>query len=286
MQVIIIGNSATAVGTVEALREHDQAAEIQVISAEPHGIYSRPLLSHALAGEIDRGRLHYRGADFYCRHDVRATLANPVTAIDTADHSVTTASGDSYRYDKLVIATGGQPIVPPMRGLESRGVSTFSNLDDLIAMEERLAAGGVKHAVVVGGGMIGIKATDALRKRDVHVTMVELAPRILSAALDNTASDMMTRLFGEHDVEVITGNTVAEIISVEGEVREVKLRDGRSLPSNSSFSGSASARTLALPRALASRSTEASSWTSSCAPPRPTCTPPETWRRPMIWSWT
>ena len=230
MQVIIIGSSATAVGTVESLREHDQTAEILVISAEPHGIYSRPLLSHALAGEIDRKRLSYRGTDFYCRHGVVASLANRVTGIDTEHRTVRTSSGDVHSYDKLVIAMGGQPIVPPMRGIDSGGVTTFATLDDLVGIEDRLATGQVEHAVVVGGGMIGIKATDALSKRGVQVTMVELAPRILSAALDETSSTMMTELFAEHGVEVLTEDTVAEIVADKGEIEAVTLRSGRTLP--------------------------------------------------------
>ena len=95
MRVMIIGNSATAVGAVESIRQHDQASEIVVISEEPHGIYSRPMLSHLLAGEIDRPRLSYRSADFYSRHSVQPLLNARVTAIDPGDHSVRLATGQA-----------------------------------------------------------------------------------------------------------------------------------------------------------------------------------------------
>mgnify|MGYP000854145819 CR=1 FL=1 len=217
MRVVIIGNSATAVGAVESIRQHDQACEIVVVSEEPHGIYSRPMLSHFLAGEIDRPRLSYRPADFYSRHNVRPLLNARVTAIDVDGHSVQLATGQGLRYDKLLIATGGSPIVPPVPGIESGGVFSFTRLDETLAMLRHLEEGGVEHAVVVGGGMIGIKATDALIKRGLRVTLVELAPRILSAALDETSTRLMTRVLNDTGVEVVTQATVAAIHAEGGE---------------------------------------------------------------------
>ena len=217
MRVVIIGNSATAVGAVESIRQHDQACEIVVVSEEPHGIYSRPMLSHFLAGEIDRPRLSYRPADFYSRHNVRPLLNARVTAIDVDGHSVQLATGQGLRYDKLLIATGGSPIVPPVPGIESGGVFSFTRLDETLAMLRYLEQGGVEHAVVVGGGMIGIKATDALVKRGLRVTLVELAPRILSAALDETSSRLMTRVLNDAGVEVVTQATVVAIHAEGGE---------------------------------------------------------------------
>ena len=113
MRIVIIGNSATSVGAIESIREHDQGAEIMVISEEGPMIYSRPMLSHYLAGEIGRSRLAYRPADFYTRHHVSLITDDPVVAIDPATHQVTTATGKVIAYDRLLISTGGQPIVPP-----------------------------------------------------------------------------------------------------------------------------------------------------------------------------
>ncbi len=82
MRIIIIGNSATAVGAIESLRQYDQSAEILVISEEPHLIYSRPLLSHYLGNQIDRSRLAFRPSTFYTRHNVQPILSARVTAIN------------------------------------------------------------------------------------------------------------------------------------------------------------------------------------------------------------
>lgn len=226
MRVVIIGNSATAVGAIESMRQYDQSAEILVISEEPHMIYSRPMLSHYLAGEIDKPRLAYRRADFYAHHQVRPLLNSRVTGIDPSRHRVRVESGQEYSYDKLLIATGGAPIVPPMPGLDAEGIFTFTRLDDTLGMIRHLGNSSVKDVVVVGGGMIGIKATDALMKRGLRVTMVELAPRILSAALDETASQLMTKLLHGAGVKVITESTIEGIHSEDGRVSAVTLRGG------------------------------------------------------------
>ncbi len=228
-RIVIVGNSATAVGAVEALRKVDQSAEVTVISAEPHMIYSRPMLSHYLAGEIERPRLAYRGADFYARHNVRPVLDDAVVRIDPQAHSVTTASGQTFGWDKLLIATGGSPIIPPLPGLDVEGVYAFTRLDDALAILEYARKREARHAVVIGGGMIGIKATDALLKRGLRISMVELAPAILARSLDEVASRMMSNLLVDAGVEVLLENTVTEVRSSEGRLTGVVLRDGRQI---------------------------------------------------------
>jgi len=253
MRIVIIGNSAAAVGAIESLRQYDQRSEILVISEEPHLIYSRPLLSHYLGGEIDRGRLAFRSGQFYTRHNVQPLLNTRVTAIDAGDHTVHVSAGSqstgetapSYTFDKLLISTGGLPIVPPIPGIDASGIYTFTRLDDAQALVQDVERNRPEHAVVVGGGMIGIKAVEGLTKRNVPVTVVELAPRILSAALDQTACDLLTRLLNAHGVSVVTENTVTEVLADERSrvggpgasapqgrprVSSLVLKDGRHLP--------------------------------------------------------
>ena len=236
MRILMIGNSATAVGAIESIRQHDEDAEIVAISEEDLLIYSRPLLSHYLAGEIGESRLAYRESDFYTRHNVGAAVNSRVVSIEASSHQVRVQSGQTYPFDKLLICTGGTPIAPTVPGIDAEGVFTFAKLGDTTRILRYLERRAVRHVVVVGGGMIGIKATDALLKRGLRVTMIELAPRILSAGLDATASDMMARLLREAGVEVITENTVLAIhsemepSSPRGFVKSVELRDGRIIP--------------------------------------------------------
>jgi len=227
VRILIIGNSATAVGAIDALREHDQAAEVVVLSEEPHGIYSRPMLDHYLSGEVGASRLTYRPGSYYAQHNVQALLSTRVTAVRPAEHVVETEAGAILAYDRLLIATGGTPIVPPIAGLSGEGAFTFSRLDDAQALMRHIEEGAVRRAVVLGGGMIGIKVTDALARRGIGVTMVELAPRILNAALDETASRMMTQVLAGESVEVLTGNTISEVLRSQGRMVGVRTEDGR-----------------------------------------------------------
>jgi NAD(P)H-nitrite reductase large subunit len=236
MRVIIIGNSATAVGAVESIRQYDQSVEILIFSEEPHGIYSRPLLDHFLAGEIDQKRVLYRTGDFYTKHNVQPILGTRVTAIAPEAHTITAESlGQAgapklYHYDKLLIATGGVPIVPPVPGMDTPGVYTFTRYDEVKRIHDDIAAGLVERAVVVGGGMIGLKATDALMKRGVRVTLLELAPRILIAAMDETGSRLLAEMLTTSGVQVLTENTVSEIGTCDGRIAQVTLRDGQVIP--------------------------------------------------------
>ncbi len=227
MRIVIIGNSATMVGAVEAVRAHDQEAEILVVSEEPHGIYSRPLLDHFLAGEIEKPRLAYRQPDFYSRHHVHPLLDTRIVRVDTASKAIHTESGEQIDYDRLLIATGGTPIRPPMEGGDAEGIFTFTRLDDALSMNEYISQRVVRSVVVVGGGMIGIKVTDALVKRGLKVTMVELAPRILSAAMDSAGAELMTRLLTLQGVDVLVDNTVERVHTEKGHIVGVALRDGQ-----------------------------------------------------------
>ena len=229
MRIVIIGNSATAVGAIETLRQYDQSAEVWVISEEPHGIYSRPLLDHYLGGEIDQTRVLYRAGDFYTKHNVKPVLSTRISAIDPEAHTVSTETGLNFTYDKLLISTGGVPIVPPVPGIKTGGVYTFTRYDDVQRILVDIGSGSVERAIVVGGGMIGIKATDALVKRGLQVTMIELAPRILGAALDETGSSIMRDLLTQGGVEVLTENTVTQVHSMDGRIASADLRDGRSV---------------------------------------------------------
>ncbi|MFP3895716.1 MAG: NAD(P)/FAD-dependent oxidoreductase [Anaerolineales bacterium] len=230
MRILIIGNSATAVGAVESIRQHDEEAEIVVVSEESYSmIYSRPMLSHYLGGEIEKSRLAYRGEDFYRRYDVTPILGTRIVEIEPEEHRIRAASGETYDYDRLVISTGGTPIVPPIPGMDTGGVYTFTRLEDAEGIIQALEERAVERCIVVGGGMIGMKTIDALMKRGASVTILELAPHILGAALDETGSRMMTRLLESAGVNVLTENTVEEIQSSEGQIKSVRLRDGRLL---------------------------------------------------------
>jgi len=224
---LIIGNSAAAMGAVAGIREFDRDKPVTLIARESEHTYSRPLISYLLAGKVDEKRMHYRPADFYAGNGVHALLGLEVTRIDPQSRSVTASDGRTFTFEKLLIATGGRPIVPKdLPGVDARGVFTFTTWQDARSIRAYIDETGVKKAVVVGGGLIGLKSVEALKTLGIETTVVELADRILSATFDQTASDLASAFLKKSGVEVRCGTTVSEIETSENRVTGVRLRDG------------------------------------------------------------
>jgi NAD(P)H-nitrite reductase large subunit len=226
MRHVIIGNSAAAVGAVEAIREHDRQNPITIIADEPQHVYSRPLISYLLGKIVDESKMSYRPDNFYEQNKVETMLGVEVTSIDTKEQTVFLEGGGAVSYDRLLIATGGKPFVPPLPGSNLDGVFTFTTWKDAQRIDRYIEDRGVESALVVGGGLIGLKTTEALIERKIKITLVELADRILSATFDRTASKMAESILRRENVDVRTGTTVEEIIGRGGQVDHAVLRDG------------------------------------------------------------
>ncbi|NLX59448.1 MAG: NAD(P)/FAD-dependent oxidoreductase [Phycisphaerae bacterium] len=223
MNYLIVGNSAAAVGAIEAIRAADHDGRITLLAAEPDHTYSRPLISYLLAGKVAGERMSYRPADFYEAHGVEAHLGEEVARVDPAARAVTTAAGHRFEYDRLLLATGGKPFVPPIAGLDTGGVFTFTQWDDVRRIESHLAEHAVRDAVVLGGGMIGLKAAEALMARGLKVTIVELADRLLSTTLDAEAGAILVEALRCRDAAVCLQTTVDRVLSRGGMIQGVHL---------------------------------------------------------------
>jgi NAD(P)H-nitrite reductase large subunit len=232
IKYLIIGNSAGGIGAAEAIREVDKAGTLAIVSDEPYPAYSRPLISEHLAGGRSLEKMLYRPADFYPKNKIKTIFGDKVTRINFNERNIELASGRIIAWQKLLLATGGVPIVPKMEGKELKGVFTFTTLDDARAIDKFLKQrqGKIK-AVVIGGGLIGVSATEALLKRGVEVSIVEMKDRVLNTILDEEAAAFEAEALFKAGVEIITGHTVARInSSLLGEVSGVSLDDGRSIP--------------------------------------------------------
>lgn len=229
MNYTIIGNSAAAVGAVESIRRYDRKGEIVVVSREPYSVYSRPLISHILAGHIQENRIFYREKDFYKRNRIQTFLRREVKAIQAKSHLLLLDDGERLGFEKLLIATGGCPMIPPVKGIKRRGVFTFTTWDDAKEIRRYVRENPVESAVVIGGGLIGLKAMEALMALGLRVTVIELMDRILSATFDKKASEMIERQLKAKGANLITENTVEEILGSHNGIEEVLLKDGRRL---------------------------------------------------------
>ncbi len=211
---LIIGNSAGGIGAVEAIREIDSTGSIMVVSGESYPVYSRPLISEYVAGERDLNGIMYRPPDFYERMGIEVVFGKNAVSLNTAEKAVELEDRQKVAYGKLLLATGGSPIIPPMAGHEKTGIFNFTTLDDARGIAETVQAG-ARTAVVIGGGLIGLSVTDALRKLGLEVTIVELMDRILGAVLDEQAALMERAVLEGEGVQFRTGRTVKEITGSE-----------------------------------------------------------------------
>ncbi|MBI3814462.1 MAG: NAD(P)/FAD-dependent oxidoreductase [Nitrospinae bacterium] len=237
MKYLIIGNSAAAIGAAEAIRKNDKGNPVIIISDEPHRVYSRPLISYLLAGLVTEDRMYYRDENFYKDNNIETIFDKRVTGVDVKKRQALLEDKKRIDYDRLLIATGGTPFVPPIKGKERKNVYTFTKWKDaenIIKLTTtppftKEGRGGIKKAVVIGAGMIGIKAVEGLHAVGVDVTVVELASEVLSRALDKDASRIVQRRMEDAGIEVITSNEVIEITGRGDLASGVVLRDKKKI---------------------------------------------------------
>jgi len=228
---MIIGNSVAAVAAVTGIRGTDRERPVTVIAREPHHTYSRPLISYLLGGAVDEAAMLYRAPDFYEKNGVVALLGVEVVRVHPDERTVETSDGRTLGFERLLIATGGRPIVPgDVPGTDAEGVFTFTCWDDARSIAAYVEQEGVKRAVVVGGGLIGLKSMEALVRLGIETTVVELADRILGATFDRKASELARRRLEGAGVSVRCETTVTHIRASRGKVTGVTLRDGGRVP--------------------------------------------------------
>ena len=208
MNYVIIGNSAGAIGCIEGIRSIDKDSKITLISNEKYHTYSRPLISYLVYGKTDEQRMKYRKDSFYADNNVEAILGKSVVKIDKDKKNITLDDNATIAYDKLLVATGSSPFVPPMQGLENvKNKFPFMTLDDAKSLQSVIGAD--KNVLIVGAGLIGLKCAEGICKKVGKITVVDLADRILPSILDETGSKIMQDHIEKSGVEFILGDSVA-----------------------------------------------------------------------------
>ena len=193
MKLVMVGNGMAGVRTLEEiLKISPDLYDITVFGAEPHANYNRILLSPVLAGELTLKDIMLNDVDWYAANGITLHLNKTITHIDRVARKVIAADGTEASYDRLLLATGSNPFVLPIPGKDLPGVITYRDIKDTNAMID--AASKYKHAVVIGGGLLGLEAANGLKLRGMAVTVVHLAEWLMERQLDKTASDMLKNL--------------------------------------------------------------------------------------------
>jgi len=223
MRYVIVGNSAAAVGCITGIRKVDPDGEIVVISYEDR-CYSKPMIADVLI-DIPEEKLLYRDESFFEKNGVETILGHKAVGINTESKVVALDSNELVPYDKLLIATGGKPFVPPISGSDKKGVFTFTELQTALSFKNYIKENGVEEVVVIGSGFVGLEVAYFLREIGIKVKVVELLDRVLARALDRRASQIVENMLREKGVEFIFNDTVEEIMGDE-KVSSVRLKSG------------------------------------------------------------
>ena len=191
MKLVIIGGGVAAFEAATAARRQDAAAEITLYSREKVLPYRRPALSGMVAQELDDARFYIKDAEFYARERIGVRLGMTAAALDPAARTLRFENGESVAFDRLVIATGAHPFVPPVPGLAGEKVAVLREYADLEALRARLDSGNCRKVIVLGGGVLGLELAAALLDRGAAVTVVESAPSIMPRNLDPEAGKLV-----------------------------------------------------------------------------------------------
>jgi 3-phenylpropionate/trans-cinnamate dioxygenase ferredoxin reductase subunit len=230
-QVVGVGAGQAGLAVAARLRADGFPGRITLIGAEPHPPYQRPPLSKAyLLGEMEMERLFLRPESFYREHDIDLRLGAPVAAIDTGRQVVVLETGAEIPYDELVLTTGSVPRrLPAAVGGDLDGVLVMRGIRDADRLAPELHPG--RRVLVIGGGYIGLEAAAVCAKRGLHVTLVEMAPRILSRVAAPETSDYFRRLHEGMGVTIREGVGLERLLPDDrGHVRAAVLSTGEEIP--------------------------------------------------------
>lgn len=224
---VILGNGAAGHYAAEAIRKRDRTGTIIMISNEPYRTYNRPMLTKSIMADLDEEQIAVEGESWYRENKIYQILDHEVVKIDVKAKEVYLDDGNKYHYTKLIYALGSECFIPPIQGIDKEGVFAVRRLEDTKKISERLKE--TRHAVVIGGGVLGLEAAWELKKANCDVTVLELAPVLMGRQLDKAAGDMLKKISEGQGIQIHTG---VQIEALEGEekVSGVRLADGTVIP--------------------------------------------------------
>jgi nitrite reductase (NADH) large subunit len=228
--LVVIGNGMAGMRTVEELLALAPGQyDITVFGAEPHGNYNRILQSPVLAGEKSVDDIMLNTREWYDANGITLHAGDPVVHIDRRRRIVRARSGHQVRYDRLLIATGSKPFIIPVPGHELPGVLAFRDIADVESM--LAAARDHRHAVVIGGGLLGLEAANGLMKQGMEVTVVHVTDALMNQQLDKPAAQLLQRALEARGLKFMLEAQTAEIVGPD-RVTAVRFKDGSEIPAD------------------------------------------------------
>jgi nitrite reductase (NADH) large subunit len=202
MRAVIIGNGVAGITAARRLRELSPDSNITILSREPYHYYYRPRLPDVVAGTVEIDDTVINPPEWYASRGIDVRLSTNVAAVDGAGRAVVLDDGERVEYDRLLIAAGADPVVPPIEGADKRGVFTLRSADDALAIRER--AGSAATAAVVGGGLLGLEAARGLAAHGLPVKVLEYADWLLPRQLDEAGARILAADVATRGIDVVT----------------------------------------------------------------------------------
>lgn len=236
MKLVMVGNGMAGVRTLEELLKiSPDLYDITVFGAEPHPNYNRILLSPVLAGEQTLDEIVLNPLSWYEENNIKLHLGKKVVEVDRNKRIVKAADGTEEPYDRLLIATGSNPFILPVPGKELEGVIAYRDIADTNTMID--AASKFKHAVVIGGGLLGLEAANGLMLRGMQVTVVHIMPWLMERQLDDTAGKLLQKSLENRGLKFMIGAQTQALIGDQdggkgGRVMAVQFKDGTEVPAD------------------------------------------------------
>jgi NAD(P)H-nitrite reductase large subunit/ferredoxin len=227
-RVVVIGGGVAGVTATEEVRRALPDADITLVGDEPYAFYNRMAITRLVSesASIDSLYLNRRDWAESRRVDYRRGMA--VTEIDRANREVNVADGERLPYDRVVIATGARPFVPPIEGFGAEGSFVLRTIDDAVQMQQHIRRSRCRTAVIVGGGLLGLEAAYYLAQLDLRVVVLDRGPWPLSRQLDEQAGALVWEMLHDLGIELVP-LTEAQRVLGDGRVTGVELRDGSSI---------------------------------------------------------
>lgn len=227
IKTLILGNGAAGIEAALMLRKHDADTSITLLTESRWLHYFRPKLVHFLAEEQSPEDLVVYNEEFYQKKKIYNVLGRKVASVDTSGRRVTDEFGGVYGYDRLLIATGSRPFVPPIEGIGKDGVFTLRSITD--AQKIRRYSDTVEQTVVIGGGLLGLENAFSLQQLGKKVTVIEFAPWLLPRQLDQSGGNHLQTLLEAKGLAFLLNAQVEKIVG-GSKVEGVQLNDGRFVP--------------------------------------------------------
>ena len=225
MTYVIAGGWAAGTAAAQHLRKLDPSSAITIVDVESVAYYPRPDLIDYLAGRKSRDQLFMHATSWYPENRITLISGRRVVHVHAAEHEVTLDDGTVLSYDRLLLANGASPFVPPLPGADQVGVFTLRTLDDADALLSRIVPGAT--VVVVGGGLLGLEAARTLAERGMRAVVIEFAGRLLPNQLDERSAEMLVEHLRSLGITALLDAETQQILSGDHGAAGVLLKDGR-----------------------------------------------------------